>query len=113
MEEKRKHARAPLSVLLEIWTKEKQKSVGKGFITNLSEDGLALETTERLKLSDNFVLSFTLPNNWTFDIWGEIIYIKEGILTKAYGIHFKTVAPETRVQIKHYVKACLELKQCY
>ena len=112
MEEKRQHPRAPLTVLLEIWTQEKHKSIGKGFITNLSEGGLALETTERLKLSEKFVLSFTMPNNWVFDIWGEIIYIKEGVLTRAYGIQFKTVAPETRTKIERYVKACLELKEC-
>jgi Tfp pilus assembly protein PilZ len=113
MEEKRKYPRAPLSVLLEIWAKDKQKSVGKGFITNLSEGGLALETTERLRLSDHFVLSFTLPNNWTFDVWGDIIYVKEGVLTRAYGIRFKTIQPETRTKITHYVKACLEIQQCY
>jgi hypothetical protein len=112
MNERREFPRAPLTVLLEIWSGDKKRSLGKGFITNLSEGGLALETSERLKLKDRFLLRFTLPNDWNFDLWGEIVYIKEGILTKTYGIQFHKMVSGERVRIKHYVKANLELDKC-
>lgn len=99
-------------MLLEVWSGDKKRSHGKGFITNLSEGGLALETPERLRLKDNFLLRFTLPNDWNFDLWGTVIYIKEGILTKTYGVMFKKMLSEERVKIKHYVKANLELDKC-
>lgn len=108
--ERRRFPRAPLAVLLEIWAKDKKKTIGKGFITNLSEGGLAIETNFRLNLGDNFLLRFTLPNGWNFDLWGDIVYINEGVLTKAYGVKFNRIETEQKSRIKRFILANLELK---
>lgn len=110
MKEKRKFPRTPLAVLLEMWSEDKKKTVARGFITNLSEGGMAVETNFRLKTGENFLLRFTLPNGWNFDLWGKIVYAKEGVLTKAYGVTFKRVETEERARIKHFVKTSLEMK---
>lgn len=110
MRDRRKFPRAPLAVLLEICSGESKKGIGKGFITNLSEGGLALEATTRLRLGDKFMLRFTLPNGWNFNILGEIVYIKEGVLTRAYGVKFKKINPELRLKVKRYVLANLDVK---
>ena len=110
MKERRKSPRAPIAVLLEITTKDKKKIIGKGFITNLSEGGLALETNFRLQMGDAFLLRFTLPNGWNFDFWGDIVYVKEGILTKAYGVKFNKIGTEEKTKIKRFIMANLELK---
>ncbi|MFH1368998.1 MAG: PilZ domain-containing protein [Elusimicrobiota bacterium] len=111
MKESRNYPRTPLAVLLEIWSGDRKKNVGKGFITNLSEGGLALETTVRLKLKENFLLRFTLPNGWTFDLWGNILHTKPGVLIKTYGVQFKKVQAEERAKIRHFVLASLNMNK--
>ncbi len=108
MKERRKSQRMPLAVLLEICAQETHRSVGKGFITNLSDSGLALETMERLSLGDNFLLRFTLLNGWSFDVLGEVVYARDGVLTKAYGIEFAKINTDQRTKLKNYVAAYVQ-----
>ena len=103
--ERRKYPRTPLAVMLEIFQEKNKRIVGKGFITNISEEGLAVETREKLHPGEKFMLRFTLPNSWTFDINGEIMYERKGVLSNAYGIKLFHDAVETREKLKNYVIA--------
>ena len=108
MNEKRTHKRAPLSVLLEIYSKGKKNKQADGFVTDISEGGLSLETKERLNMGSVFCLRFVLSNNWEFDVLGKMMYMKEGVLSKKYGIKFTKISTVNVSKIKEYVIARVE-----
>lgn len=108
MKNKRKTVRRPLAVLLNVCSYDTCKVLGKGFITNLSEKGLALETTENLREGDKFMLKFKLLNGWEFDLLGKIIHSRGGVFTKAYGVEFKKIDPEASSKLKNYVMARID-----
>lgn len=104
MKERRKHKRVPLAALIEVLSKDSDENICKGFIKNLCEEGLAFETTKRLKLDGEFKLRFTLPNGWNFDILGEIRHVNDGILTIAHGAKFTKITEKDKKNIKAYIK---------
>ena len=108
MNERRIDKRVPLSVLLEMYSEGKMHKQSDGFITDISEGGLALETKERLNTGSAFCLKFVLPNKWEFDILGKIQYFKEGVLSKKYGVKFTKISKIDNEKIKEYVIARVE-----
>lgn len=88
MENRRKVERKPLVGSIEIYSKEEKKSIGRGFITNLNEEGVGIIMTESLKLGEEFLLDFHLPNGWKFDFFGRIVYAEKGLSSTAYGVEF-------------------------
>jgi hypothetical protein len=105
MKERRESDRVPLAALLEIFSKDSEVNVCRGFVKNLGEDGLAFETSKRLRLNGEFKLRFTLPDGWNFEIIGEIKYIKEGILTIAHGARFTKIEEKDKKAIKEYIES--------
>jgi Tfp pilus assembly protein PilZ len=104
MQERRKFARKPLAASLEIYSKDQGKSLGKGFVTNLGEGGVALETHKNLRLGEQLMLRFTLPDEKTYSLAGEIVYAQDGVLTKAYGARFCETPPApAHSELKHFV----------
>lgn len=103
MEERRVCERMSLAASLEISAEQNKKVLGRGFITNLSEGGIAMETPKNLKPGDRLVLHVSLNENNSFDIEGEVVYSKEGVLTRAYGARFLKSAPELCGRIKDYL----------
>ncbi len=89
-----------LAASLELSMDRPCKVLGRGFITNLSEGGIALETPKDLKPGDRLILRFNLNENNAFDVQGEVVYSKEGILTRAYGARFLQLAPELYYRLK-------------
>lgn len=108
MKERRRSPRAKIGVLLEICSQDKKTKMSKGFITDISELGLGMETTERLGKGNKYSLQFTLLNGWSFDLLGEIVYSREGILTKAYGVRFYDIPEQDRAKLKDYVTTRLQ-----
>jgi Tfp pilus assembly protein PilZ len=88
MENRRSARRKPLVSSLEIFSKDCTKNLGKGYVTNLHEDGLCLVTDQHLEVGEEFRLNFGLPNGWKFDFFGRIVHAQEGIESKAYGVKF-------------------------
>ncbi|HBU70097.1 MAG TPA: hypothetical protein DEE98_06890 [Elusimicrobia bacterium] len=81
----RKQTVAPVS----IYSAERKKLIGEGFVTNINEDGVLLLTQEKLKLGAELVVDFRLPNGWRLDFAGKIVHIDEAsISSKAYGMKF-------------------------
>jgi len=108
MKDQRKAPRKRLAVLLDVCSHASCKRLGKGFITNLSEGGMALETTERLREGEKFLLRFTLLNGWEFDLLGKIVHSRNSVFTRAYGVEFSKVNPEATAKIKNYIRARIE-----
>jgi hypothetical protein len=104
MQERRQFSRKPLAVLLEMYSGGSREQRGKGFITNLSEKGAALETSKTLYPGEKLLLRFRLPNEWKFDILGEIVYAREGVLTRAYGARFYLVSNEDACRLQQYLE---------
>lgn len=88
MENRRKNRRRPLVSSIEIFSKDKAKSLGKGYVTNLHQGGLGLITPQDLSLGDEIILDFNLPNGWKLDFFGKVIYAEKAISSKAYGVEF-------------------------
>lgn len=106
MKERRKGVRKPLAASLEIYANHvnhTEKILGKGFITNLGEGGMALETHKNLHPGDKLQLRFTLPNEKTYSVKGEIIYTQDGVLTKAYGAKFAEAPSADYRELRDYI----------
>lgn len=102
MQERRKYPRMPLAVSLEIMTDDTKQMMGKGFITNLSEAGVAFETPKTLHAGEKLLFHFNLTQQISFDVNGEVIYSRDGILTKAYGAKFFNIDVETEDKFKNF-----------
>lgn len=102
-EERRTHGRKPVAVQLDLISVGTRRFVGRGFITNLSVGGAALETPKVMRPGDTFALSFTLPNLACLDIPGEVVYTRDGILSKAYGIQFNGATADDARLIAEYL----------
>jgi Tfp pilus assembly protein PilZ len=88
VENRRRSRRKPFVGPLEIYSKDNTKSLGKGHVTNVNEDGLAIVTPEKLALGDEVLLNFSIPNGWKFDFFGRVVYTEKGVMTNAYGVKF-------------------------
>lgn len=104
-QERRKHPRKTLAVYLELYDHNTKTPLGKGFVTNLSEGGLALETRYKINPGEKFLFRFTLPNGWNFDVVGEVVHCSPGILTNAYGVKFLELSPDAQKKLKKYILA--------
>jgi hypothetical protein len=105
MNERRKFARAPLAVSLEICEEGNRENPGKGFVTNLSEGGLAWETPRLFSRGDEILLRFGLPDESPFDVRSEVCYSKEGVLTRAYGARFCDLHPDIVDKIRGFIRS--------
>ncbi len=102
MKERRKHPRTPLAVSLEM-NNTHQKSIGKGFVTNLSEGGMALETPKALHQGARLAFRFHVPGGPAFEIPGEIVYVRDGVLNRAYGAKFGDVDEAAGRRLREFV----------
>jgi len=105
MQERRTFLRKPLAVSLEIYTNDAKNSLGKGFITNLGEGGAALETHKHLRLGEKLLLRLTLLNEKKIDLKSEIMYARDGVLTKAYGARFYDMHPGLSSELRRFIAA--------
>lgn len=105
MQERRRYIRAPMAAYLEMYSDKHSKVLARGFVMNLSEGGLAMEAAESVRLREDMLLRFTLMNGWSFEVAGQAIYAKGGVLTKAYGVEFKGVNSYDANRIKSFVES--------
>jgi hypothetical protein len=103
MQERRAYVRMPLAVSLEMFSSDEQTSIGKGFVTNISESGAALETAKLLGAGDKLLLRFSLAKDIVFSIAAEIKYVKDGIFSRAYGASFMGADPETASKFRDFI----------
>jgi hypothetical protein len=108
MNERRKYTRLPLALSLEVCSDTTKSYLARGFITNLSEGGVALETPKNLRPGAKLLFRFTLPNERTFSLLSEIMYSRDGILSRAYGARFCDVNSDAGAELKQYVAAHAE-----
>jgi hypothetical protein len=94
MHERRRSPRVPVAASLEIFDAAGAECLGKGFVTNLSGDGMALETVRPLTMGLALRFRFAIADAEVVDAAGEIVYSKEGIVATAYGIRFSGLSPD-------------------
>ena len=103
MLERRKYLRKSTAALLELISNVSKRVFGRGFVTNLSEGGVALETSKNLHRGEKLVLHFMLPDNNEFEVPGEIVYAREGILNHAYGARFENGDMDKEERLKSFI----------
>ena len=94
--EKRRHARKPLGLSLDIQVSGQPNQKVRGSISDVSESGMSLKTTAELE--DGMCLHLRLNNS--LDIRGEIRHIKDSKSDgfRRYGVRFHKFGPRQVMQ---------------
>ena len=86
--ERRKSPRILVKVNLQLWVDEKAESRAKGFVKNISLEGMSVVTDAHYPVDSDLVLSLTLPDDLKMNIYGKIIWMREIEDLYRYGIKF-------------------------
>ena len=84
-EERRKYPRKEISYPASVMTVETQCVLGEGFLTNVSENGFAIETECLLCIGERIFIKINLLNDTVFLV-GEVVRTEKGFFDTLYGI---------------------------
>lgn len=84
-EERRKYPRKEVSYSASLMTVETQYVLGEGFLTNVSENGFAIETECLLSMGERIFIKINLLNDTVFLV-GEVIRTEKGFFDTLYGV---------------------------
>ena len=108
MNNKRKHTRIPIDIVLEdIFALDAFVTKESGRISNISLGGIAFISPSKYKLNTNLVFSFRLPNKMGIkSIHGQVVWVNKSEETEEwkYGIKF------TQYGFFNYLKLVLFLR---
>lgn len=105
--EKRSHQRLVLGTVVNF--SEDEHSFYTGFSENISEGGLFVATYTFLpQLGDRFSLSFSLPDQPTLEVVGEVAWIREHsprnpMVSPGFGCRFLDLTDEDKERINQYI----------
>jgi c-di-GMP-binding flagellar brake protein YcgR len=89
--ERRKAPRILVKVNLQLWEDEKTEKTErrtKGFVKNISLDGMSIVTDVHYPVDSDLVLSLALPDDLKMNIYGKIVWMREIEDLYRYGIIF-------------------------
>ena len=89
--ERRKAPRILVKVNLQLWEDEKTEKTErrtKGFVKNISLDGMSIVTDVHYPVDSDLVLSLALPDDLKMNIYGKIVWMREIEDLYKYGIKF-------------------------
>jgi c-di-GMP-binding flagellar brake protein YcgR len=89
--ERRKAPRILVKVNLQLWEDEKTEKTErrtKGFVKNISLDGMSIVTDVHYPVDSDLVLSLALPDDLKMNIYGKIVWMREIEDLYRYGIKF-------------------------
>lgn len=89
--ERRKSPRILVKVNLQLWEDEKTEKTErrtKGFVKNISLDGMSIVTDVHYPVDSDLVLSLALPDDLKMNIYGKIVWMREIEDLYKYGIKF-------------------------
>ncbi len=89
--ERRKSPRILVKVNLQLWEDEKTEKTErrtKGFVKNISLDGMSIVTDVHYPVDSDLVLSLALPDDLKMNIYGKIVWMREIEDLYRYGIKF-------------------------
>jgi len=85
LEERRKYPRKEISCSAKLMTVETRYVLGECFLTNVSENGFAIETDCLLSEGEKIFIKINLLNDAVFLV-GKIIRIDKGFFDALYGV---------------------------
>ncbi len=85
LEERRKYPRKEISYSASVMTVETQYVLGECFLTNVSENGFAIETDCLLSVGEKIFIKINLLNDAVLLV-GEIVRIDKGFFDILYGV---------------------------
>lgn len=103
LKERRKYPRKEVSYSASLMTVEKQYALGEGFLTNVSENGFAVETECLLSIGEKIFIKIDLLNDTVFLI-GEIVRIEKGFFDTLYGVRICEEESVNLELLKTYIK---------
>ena len=89
--ERRKSPRILVKVNLQLWEDEKTEKTEKrtkGFVKNISLEGMSIVTDVHYPVDSDLVLSLVLPDDIKMNIYGKIVWMREIEDLYRYGIKF-------------------------
>jgi len=86
--ERRRSPRILVKVNLQLWENEKIEKKTKGFVKNISLEGMSIVTDVHYPVDSDLVLSLILPDDIKLNIYGKISWMREIEDLYRYGIQF-------------------------
>ncbi len=109
--ERRKTPRIPVRVNIEFWENAKVEKKAKGFIKNISLEGMCIETSLNSFIGNDLIFSLILPDKLRINIYGKIIWQKREADTFRYGIKFTQLDISEKPKLYRFVLVTLFLSE--
>ena len=103
MVERRRSLRVGVRILIDVFLLGELSTRSRGVISDISLGGMALETTEDLRLGDALILRFSLDAKNFFDLKGKILRKEKQPGTLKYGIKFTKIGLIEKIRLNRYV----------
>lgn len=101
--ERRKYQRKETSCSASIMMVETHSVLGEGFLTNVSENGFAIETECRFSIGKKILIKINLLNDTVF-LSGEVVRTEEGFFDVLYGVQICEQESVNLEFFKTYIK---------
>ena len=97
--EKRKHRRLRTMIMADVYNGETFELEGKGFVSDLSESGIAFETNLKLDKKKSFFMRLNVP----LEVVCEILHIDEKDGVYQYGVKFIKLEMSDAIKLKKII----------
>jgi c-di-GMP-binding flagellar brake protein YcgR len=108
--ERRKSPRILVKVNLQLWEDEKTEKTErrtKGFVKNISLDGMSIVTDVHYPVDSDLVLSLALPDDLKMNIYGKIVWMREIEDLYRYGIKFTELDLREKPKLYRFILVTL------
>lgn len=102
--ERRRSARAPVGVEVEVYTPDGKMLITKGELINVSTVGVAVKSKQMMMINSRVALRFILWEKFQFMITGEIVRIVKEQDACVYGVRFNLVELTDRNRLKQFIQ---------
>jgi c-di-GMP-binding flagellar brake protein YcgR len=105
--ERRGSPRILVKVNLQLWEDEKTEKRAKGFVKNISLEGMSIVTDVHYPVDSDLVLSLALPDDLKMNIYGKIVWMREIEDLYRYGVKFTELDLREKPKLYRFILVTL------
>ena len=109
--ERRKIPRVLVRVNVELWENGRMKKKAKGFIKNISLDGMCVATNFQFPVGADLVFCLDLREETKINIYGKIIWQKEVENIYRYGVTFTELDVREKPKLYRFILVTIILDE--
>jgi c-di-GMP-binding flagellar brake protein YcgR len=109
--ERRKVPRVLVRVNVQLWEDYKVEKKAKGYIKNISLDGMCVVTNIRFPLGTDLIFNLNLPEDININIYGEIIWEREEEEVLSYGVKFTELDFREKPKLYRFILVTILLNE--